>query len=110
MHRPRGTCGVCGRRVALTASHDVWRHDGPGHARLAGAPISCRGSWTPATETPDHAGPRQLDLLTLVDFAPAEPPEGYVDVAQDDRGEHDQAHETLALFADAGPAVGGSDS
>lgn len=73
-HRLRGTCGVCGRRVALTDSDDVWRHADPGHARrVDGAPVSCAGSWTPATEAPARVGPAQLSLLPLVDFAPAEP-------------------------------------
>jgi len=73
--RPRGTCGVCGRGVALTESDDVWRHDDPGHARrVDGAPVSCAGSWTPATEAPARVGPAQLSLLPLADFAPVEPP------------------------------------
>ncbi|MYV99370.1 hypothetical protein [Streptomyces sp. SID3343] len=61
----------------MTEDHSVWRHDGPGHARVAGAPISCRGSWTAAADAPTRIGPAQLDLLALVEgFAPAEPDVG----------------------------------
>ncbi|MGW9209295.1 hypothetical protein ACWGR4_20195 [Embleya sp. NPDC055664] len=64
-HRPRGTCGVCGRRVAVTETHAVWRHDDPGHVRAGDAPISCRGSWTPAAERAHDLldGHEQLVLL-----------------------------------------------
>lgn len=66
---------MCGRRVAVTETHALWRHDDPGHARTDDAPISCRGSWTPAVEATGRAdragGPTQLDLLGLGDLPDA---------------------------------------
>ncbi|MFI6977497.1 hypothetical protein ACIBSV_02790 [Embleya sp. NPDC050154] len=96
-HRPRGTCGVCGRRVAVTETHAVWRHDDPGHARADDAPISCRGSWTPAAEATDHTtGPTQLDLLSVAAAA--------------EEGEHpdrEAADKTGELLAGSAPTPAG---
>lgn len=95
---------MCGRRVAVTETHAVWRHDDPGHARADDAPISCRGSWTPAAEaTGRTTGPTQLDLLSFG----ATPDEGRGAVEQqepDDDPDEASADATDSLFAGSVPA------
>ncbi|MFF7247018.1 hypothetical protein ACFZBU_24300 [Embleya sp. NPDC008237] len=115
-HRPRGTCGVCGRRVAVTETHALWRHDDPGHARADDAPISCRGSWTPAAEATGRAdGPVQLDLLGFGGLPDGEsavpdggrPDEGHGAVRPEDPDDDPEAALADApdpLFAGSAPA------
>jgi hypothetical protein len=93
--------------LALTEDHSVWRHDGPGHARVAGAPISCRGSWTAAADAPTRTGPAQLDLLALVEgFVPAAPDAETWDDHDGDGADEPDRRESVrveepALFTDA---------
>jgi hypothetical protein len=106
-HRPRGTCGVCGRRVAVTETHAVWRHDDPGHARADDAPISCRGSWTPAAEATGRAtGPTQLDLLGF-DAMPDEDRDAVEHEKPNDDPDEASTGAADSLFAGSAPAPAG---
>lgn len=55
-----GICGVCKRKVALTARAHVWRHD-PLPAQRVSKLVSCSGSWTPAIRV--FPTSQQLELI-----------------------------------------------